>query len=35
MVFDKPRLPGVLTPGGCFNAFLAPEGGRLMRVQWV
>jgi hypothetical protein len=36
MVFDKPRLPRVLAPGGLsYGVFSLPEGGRLMRVQWT
>jgi hypothetical protein len=35
MVFDEPRLPGVLAPGGPSKGFFERrEEERPMRVQW-
>jgi hypothetical protein len=35
MVSDEPRLPGVQAPGWLWHEFKTPEGGQLMRAQWV
>ena len=35
MVIDKPRLPGVIAPGGSHTAkYRLPEGEQTMRVAW-